>query len=53
MSGMRKEIAKVHKAWWQVNGQTEDYQSSIEFVDGVILPYGEACERLAEMSEAA
>ena len=53
MSGMRKEIAKVHKAWWQVNGREEDYQSSIEFVDGVILPYGEACERLAELEEAA
>ena len=53
MSGMRKEIAKVHKAWWQVNGQSEEFQSSIEFVDGKILPYGEGCERLASMSEAA
>ena len=53
MSGMREEVSKVHKAWWQVAGDQEDYQSSIEFVDGVILPYGEGCKRLAELREAA
>ena len=50
---MAPEVAKKYTAWKIVDGEEQDYKCSLEFTNGKILPWAEACEYLSELREAA
>jgi hypothetical protein len=47
------EVAKKYSAWKLVNGEQKDFECSLEFTNGKILPWAEACEYLSELRAAA
>jgi len=48
----RSEIKRKHETWDQVEGDRAEYESALEFANGLILPYKDACDYIASLEAA-